>query len=130
MRGVSWHRLFGGAPLEHRLHRPVVDVQERKGSISCAAGSGSGFSVNWGEVCQVAKKDVTVGPTEDDRWSVKRKGNDRASSIHDTQREAINVGKRYAQEEGSDLIIKGEEGKIRSKDSYGNDPNPPKDMEH
>jgi hypothetical protein len=78
----------------------------------------------------MAKKDITVGPTEDDRWSVKRKWNERASAIHDTQREAINVGKRYAQEEGSDLIIKGEDGRTRSKDSYGNDPNPPKDKEH
>ncbi len=76
------------------------------------------------------KKDVTVGPTEDDRWSVKRRGNDRASSIHHTQKEAVDVGKRYAKEEGSDLIIKGKDGKIRSKDSYGNDPNPPKDTEH
>jgi hypothetical protein len=78
----------------------------------------------------MSKKDVTIGPTEDGRWSVKRRGNDRASSIHETQREAIKVGKRFAEEEGSDLIIKGEDGKIRSKDSYGNDPNPPKDKEH
>jgi hypothetical protein len=76
------------------------------------------------------KKDVTVGPTKDDRWSVKRRGNDRASSIHETQQEAIKIGKRYAEEEGSDLIIKRKDGKIRSKDSYGNDPNPPKDREH
>src|SRR5882724_11095696 len=79
---------------------------------------------------KMSKKDITVGPTEAGRWSVKRRGNDRASSIHDTQSEAINVGKRYAKEEKSDLIIKGKDGEIRSKDSYGNDPNPPKDKEH
>jgi len=78
----------------------------------------------------MSKKDVTVGPTEDDRWSVKRRGNDRASSIHGTQSEAIKVGKRFAEEERSDLIIKGKDGRVRSKDSYGNDPNPPKDREH
>jgi hypothetical protein len=32
---------------------------------------------------------------------------------------------------GGDVTVKGEDGRIRSKDTYGkSDPNPPKDREH
>jgi hypothetical protein len=78
----------------------------------------------------MSKKDVMVGPTGDGRWSVKRPGNDRASSIHDTQRAAADAGEKIAKADKVDLIIRGRDGKIRSKDSYGNDPNPPRDTEH
>jgi uncharacterized protein DUF2188 len=78
----------------------------------------------------MAKKDVMVGPTGDGDWSVKRSGNDRASSIHDTQSEAIDAAERIAKRDGVDLIVRGRDGRIRSKDSYGHDPNPPRDKEH
>jgi len=42
-------------------------------------------------------------------------------------KEAIRRGKELAQREGSELIIHGKDGKIRDKDSYGNDPFPPRD---
>jgi len=58
----------------------------------------------------MSKKDVTVVPRG--RSLVREaQGNDRASSIHDTQKEAVDVGKRYAKEERSDLIIKGKTGR-------------------
>jgi len=47
-----------------------------------------------------------------------------------SQKEAIDIGKSIAKNQKSELIIQNAEGKIRSKDSYGNDPCPPKDKEH
>jgi len=66
----------------------------------------------------------------DDKWAVKGEGNKKATKVTDTQKQAINVAKGIAQNQKSELIIQGRDGKIRSKDSYGNDPYPPKDKEH
>ena len=38
--------------------------------------------------------------------------------------------KKIAKNQESELYIQDSKGKIRSKDSYGNDPCPPKDKEH
>lgn len=62
-----------------------------------------------------------------DKWAVIGENKKKADSLHDTQKEAIRRGKELAQREGSELIIHGKDGKIRDKDSYGNDPFPPRD---
>lgn len=59
-------------------------------------------------------------------WAVKPAGGERASSVHPTQREAIDRARDIARNQGSELFIHGEDGKIRSRDSHGHDPNPPK----
>lgn len=76
-----------------------------------------------------AKKNVHVVPHEDG-WAVKSGGAARAAKVTATQKEAIEVGKQIATNRGAELLVHGEDGRIRSKDSYGNDPNPPKDKEH
>jgi len=66
-------------------------------------------------------------------WANKRNDAERSSSTHDTQGEAIRQAKQMLQNQGGgELITKGVDGKIRSKDTIppGNDPNPPKDKEH
>ncbi len=70
-------------------------------------------------------KNVHIVP-RDDGWAVKKEGNDRASSVHPTQREAIDAGRDAARREASELLIHGQDGRIRERDSYGNDPYPPK----
>lgn len=65
-----------------------------------------------------------------DGWAVRRENCQRVSSTHKTQSEAIEAGKRIAQRERSDLFIHRPNGKIRDRDSYGNDPNPPVDKRH
>jgi hypothetical protein len=40
----------------------------------------------------------------------------------DTQDEAIQEGRQLAEEENGELVIHGEDGQIREKDSHGNDP--------
>lgn len=59
-------------------------------------------------------------------WAVKKEGSDRASRVTDTQKEAIQVGREFAKKEKAELVIHGENGKIRQKDSFGNDPYPAK----
>jgi len=71
------------------------------------------------------KKNQHIVPHEDG-WAVKGAGNEKATSIHKTQREAIDAGRHIAKNQKSELLIHGENGKIRDKNSYGNDPYPPK----
>ena len=42
------------------------------------------------------------------------------------QSDAVQSATRTAKRQRSELIIQGEEGQIREKNSYGHDPNPPK----
>jgi hypothetical protein len=75
----------------------------------------------------MTKKNPHVVPVEKGKqWAVKIKGNERATSIHDTQKEAINAAREIAIKNNGELSIHNREGKIREKNSYGNDPNPPK----
>jgi uncharacterized protein YdaT len=73
----------------------------------------------------MAKKDVHVVP-RGNGWAVEKNGSQRASKVTETQREAIAAGKKIAEREKSELVVHGENGRIREKNSYGNDPSPPK----
>jgi len=66
----------------------------------------------------------------DKGWAVKGEGNQKATSIHKTQKDAIGTAKGIAKNQNSEVVIHGKDGKIRDKDSYGNDPFPPKDTKH
>jgi hypothetical protein len=66
-------------------------------------------------------------------WVNKRLDSEKASSRHPKQSDAIETAREMLRNQGGgELIVKGEDGKIRSKDTIepGNDPNPPKDREH
>jgi uncharacterized protein YdaT len=65
-----------------------------------------------------------------DRWAVRRERSERVSSIHDTQADAISQARSQAMREQGEVCIHGRDGKIRDRDSYGNDPCPPKDTKH
>ena len=67
------------------------------------------------------KKQVHVTPHERG-WAVKKDGADRASRVMDTQKEAIRIAREQAMRSGTELLIHGQNGKIREKNSYGNDP--------
>ncbi len=62
------------------------------------------------------------------KWAVKSDGSKRASKVVSTQQEAIDVARKIARNQGADVFIHGRDGKIR--DSYGNDPFPPRDTTH
>ncbi len=59
-------------------------------------------------------------------WQVKGAGNQKATAITNTQSKAIRIASQIAINQQSELVIHGENGKIREKNSYGNDPFPPK----
>ncbi|MCB1599569.1 MAG: DUF2188 domain-containing protein [Lysobacterales bacterium] len=70
-------------------------------------------------------KNVHVVP-HPEGWAVKSEGAERAASVHDTQREAEAAAREIAQRRESEILIHGQDGRIRERDSYGNDPFPPK----
>jgi len=79
------------------------------------------------------KNDRMVYQKPDRTWANKRLGAGKASSVHRTQKEAEDAAREMLRNSGGgELITKGRNGKIRSKDTIkpGNDPNPPKDKEH
>lgn len=73
------------------------------------------------------KKSVFVAK-DPNGWRV-QKGKETVSK-HKTQENAIKRAKPLAKEMKTELVVQGRDGKIRSKDSFGNDPCPPKDREH
>lgn len=68
--------------------------------------------------------------THNDDWAVKGEGNNRVTSIHDTQAEAIDAARDIAINHRSEVVIHDRQGRIRDRDSYGNDPFPPRDNKH
>lgn len=73
----------------------------------------------------MSKRNQHVVP-HDDGWAVRGAGSQRATSLHRTQQDAINSGREIARNQGSELFIHGRDGRIRDRNSYGNDPFPPK----
>jgi hypothetical protein len=73
----------------------------------------------------MAKNNIEVSP-HGDGWQVKKQGSQRASKVFDTQKDAISYGRPKAKEDKVEFIIKNRKGQIREKDSYGNDPFPPR----
>ncbi|MBA2658782.1 MAG: DUF2188 domain-containing protein [Nitrosospira sp.] len=77
--------------------------------------------------------DRMISKRPDGAWENKRNDAQRASSVHGTQKEAIDAAKEMLiNQGGGELTTKGVDGKIRSKDTIapGNDPIPPRDTEH
>lgn len=63
-------------------------------------------------------------------WQVKGAGNEKATKVTDTQKQAIDAAIPIAKNQKSEVVIHGTNGRIRDKDSYGNDPMPPRDRKH
>ena len=77
----------------------------------------------------MAKKDIHVEPHADG-WATKKEGAQRAGVVVDTQKEAIERARDQAKREHVEVVIHRKDGTIRDSDSYGRDPNPPKDKKH
>jgi hypothetical protein len=61
------------------------------------------------------------------KWANIKEGNKRESSVHNTQAEAAKAGRETARKGKTEHYIHNRQGEIRERNSYGNDPNPPKD---
>ncbi len=73
----------------------------------------------------MSKKNQHVVP-HPEGWAVKGAGNARASSVHQTQAGAISAARNSAKNTGSEMFIHNKQGQIRERNTYGNDPYPPK----
>ena len=73
----------------------------------------------------MSDKNVHVTP-HDGRWAVEHEDSQRVSSLHDTQAEAEAAGRVTARREQVEFYLHGRDGQIRGRDSYGNDPYPPR----
>ena len=71
-------------------------------------------------------KNQHVTPHKGGGWQVKGAGNSKATVVTNTQKEAIKIAKDIAKNQGSELIIHNQQGRIRERNSYGTDPCPPK----
>ncbi|BDR55341.1 hypothetical protein KIMH_14520 [Bombiscardovia apis] len=63
---------------------------------------------------------------EDGKWKIKVEGKERASKTFETKAEAQAAGRERAMELHTEHVIRNMDGKISEKNSYGNDPRPPK----
>lgn len=59
-------------------------------------------------------------------WDVKRGGAQRASGHYSTKQQAVDAGRKISQNQKTEFMIHGLNGKIQSADSHGHDPNPPR----
>ena len=67
-----------------------------------------------------------VTPHPNGGWQLKGAGNLKATVRTKTQAESYKVAKEIATNEHSEVIVHGQNGRIREKNSFGNDPFPPK----
>src|SRR5437588_840726 len=73
------------------------------------------------------RKNVHVVP-RNGGWAVRKEGNSRASSVHDTKREAVERAREMARNQSSELIIHRSDGRVSERDSYSPGPLPPKEL--
>ena len=59
-------------------------------------------------------------------WGVRGEGNEKLTKVCKTQNEAIAIARKIAINQQSELTVLGANGKIRLKNTYGEDPFPPK----
>lgn len=73
----------------------------------------------------MAGKNQHVVP-HDNAWAVRGAGNQRVTSMHSTQADAERAAREIAIHQKSEVVIHRPNGEIRDRNSYGNDPYPPK----
>jgi hypothetical protein len=73
---------------------------------------------------------VVPSKTQPGKFVNKVEGNPRPISRPATQKESIQKAIPIAKQNLSEVKIHGRDGKIRDSDSYGRDPNPPRDRKH
>lgn len=72
----------------------------------------------------------TVHNSDRGMWETKKEGQTKPLSSSHTKATAEEKSVREAKKAGVEHVIHNMDGKISDKDSYGNDPVPPKDTKH
>lgn len=73
----------------------------------------------------MSKRNEHVVP-RDDGWAIRGAGAKRDTGHFDRKQDAVDRAREITQNQGTELVIHGRDGQIRSKDSHGHDPFPPK----
>ncbi len=73
-----------------------------------------------------SKKPPVHTVPHDGGWANRREGADRVSRTFDTKREAQEAGRKTTRHDHTEHVIHNKDGAIGEKNSYGNDPYPPK----
>lgn len=68
---------------------------------------------------KIKNQHVTPHP---EGWQVKGAGNSKATVVTDSQKKVEKAAIKISTNKKSEVVIHGQDGKIRSKNSYGNDP--------
>ena len=72
----------------------------------------------------------TVYKKERKMWETKVEGQDKPIKSAHTKQRAMENSVREAKRAGVEHVIHNRDGRISDKDSYGNDPHPPKDRKY
>lgn len=75
----------------------------------------------------MSRKTQHVVPNTEGGWSVKKGGSTRATKNFGDKDSAVKFGKEVAKHQKAELVIHKKDGTIQNPNSYGKDPNPPKD---
>lgn len=75
----------------------------------------------------MSRKSNHVVSSKSGGWAVKKSSSSRASKVFATKEEAKHYGVTISRKEKTDLFIHGKDGTIQNRNSYGNDPFPPRD---
>lgn len=79
----------------------------------------------------MAKKNIhTVYNNDKKMWETKKEGQEKPLASSHTKDAAEKKSITEAKKAGVEHVIHNKDGKISDKDSYGKDPNPPKDKKH
>ncbi len=73
-------------------------------------------------------KQIWVSP-RGNKWAIHSSGSSRASKIVSSKAEAIKIGRQQAVNSNAELVSQKRDGQINLKNSYGNDPFPPRDKD-
>lgn len=72
------------------------------------------------------RREHHVVPSADGGWDIKKGGGSKSIKHYDRKDDAEARARKISQNQGSELVIHGRDGKIQRSDSHGNDPYPPK----
>ena len=72
----------------------------------------------------IMNKNQHVVPTSSG-WGVRGAGNERLTSVHETQSEAFQAAREIAINQQSEVFVHRPNGQIRERNTYGPDPYPP-----
>ncbi len=76
----------------------------------------------------MSKTSKHVVPSLGGGWAVRNSGAARVTKTFVTQAEAVKYGRTVAKKHYAELIVHGRDGTIKERNSYGQDPFPPRDL--